>query len=405
MVANTMLTCVNAEIRTTVVKKLTLIALASLSTTYTAQAKNEDVIVDLTKNVTIKQTLEENKKVTFKLKYMNPSEIDKYTILESKTRANRDALPSISNVQGTKLQPKGDGQNIKVNDPTCDMLGISYEAFETANNAANYNTPELKTKALLYQLETFRINQNLLIDDTTRDIETAITDIENNLTNKELNEERKRELTTRLRNAKQALQAHKISLRADAESCLEEAKEEAALRTPIKEWSYDLSTSYKYTFTVKKDEKVFSEYHYEPEVKNWYVHAGFTFIQNQDEKYYSDQNDDGTYSIKEQHNQGNISYAATALFTYPMYGTGGDIEFGVSAGLGVAEKSILVVVGPSLIFAENIIVNLGYTITEFDELKGVYKKGDNIGSEALDSSTLTEEQYKGAFAVTIGYKF
>jgi hypothetical protein len=153
----------------------------------------------------------------------------------------------------------------------------------------------------------------------------------------------------------------------------------------------------------------------EIEVKpvEWVTHIGFTFASNKENKYYSrevPETGEGMavvpahFEIARQVNRGSIDYAATVLFTYPMCTTG-SIKWGPTAGLAADTNTVGVVAGISAIFNHNIVLALGVEVKQFDELKGIYVDGQNIGSKATDSADLTDKQYKAAPMISLGYKF
>lgn len=188
-------------------------------------------------------------------------------------------------------------------------------------------------------------------------------------------------------------------------NCVNKMKKDL-LSTQSKDNSYILNFGSDYTFTIKKEGKVLSVYEYKSDIQDWYVHAGFTFIASKDDRYFTPESGSDSYIIQKQGSEPDWNYAATALFSYPVYDIkNSNFELAISAGLGVSQESILVLAGPSLVFADNFILNLGVVMTQFDVLKGVYKEGQDVGENAIDSSALTEEQFKASWGITFAYKF
>ena len=152
----------------------------------------------------------------------------------------------------------------------------------------------------------------------------------------------------------------------------------------------------------------------------WLTHVGMTFFDNKDKYFYSDkltttvtdpqtglETEQISYQIAQGADRGGLAYAATAIFTYPVISriNGSDIDFGISAGLGVEKNNISALVGVSLIINRNFVVTLGVIGSEFDVLKGDYELGDSLGDSSVDSTNLITQTYKFAPMLTLAYKF
>lgn len=157
------------------------------------------------------------------------------------------------------------------------------------------------------------------------------------------------------------------------------------------------------TVTILADRKNISEIKLINKPVEWMNHVGFTFAWDRNDNYFSKENG-GTYSIAKQNNNSDIVYSATVLFTYPILGDR-QYGFGWSTGMGLAQDSIQLSTGPSFILGENFIFNFGIMVMQFERLKGIYKKGDNIGAQPLDSSAFTDKEYDLTFSTTLGYRF
>ena len=149
----------------------------------------------------------------------------------------------------------------------------------------------------------------------------------------------------------------------------------------------------KLTLTVVRDKKTIQTLTLKNEPTEWLTHVGFTFLNNKDEHYYSqklegvNEGDKATYMIAKGTKRDNISYAATAMFTYPFIQDtwGGDIDFGVSVGLGTDKNAIAALVGFSMIVNDNFMATIGLIGSEFDVLKGEYNLGQELGETPIDS--------------------
>lgn len=142
----------------------------------------------------------------------------------------------------------------------------------------------------------------------------------------------------------------------------------------------------------------------------WVTHLGFTFAYNQGDSYFSEavmgepdgDSESVSYEITKQFSDHDILYSATGLWTYKFSENHG---FGWTAGLGANSNSILIMTGPSYVLGDNFIVNVGAIIQEFDQLKGNYKEGQNIGTSPIDSNNLVEKSFGVTWGLTLGFRF
>lgn len=137
----------------------------------------------------------------------------------------------------------------------------------------------------------------------------------------------------------------------------------------------------------------------------WIAHYGLGFFDNRDELHYSMADGNGQYVIANQADRSDFSYTAMAMFTYPMWNQDGDIEWGPSAGLGIANSSISALAGVSMLVKTNFVVTFGVIFQESKVLKGVYSVGDNVGDTALDCTVLFDKTYKPTWGIVFGYRF
>lgn len=143
------------------------------------------------------------------------------------------------------------------------------------------------------------------------------------------------------------------------------------------------------------------------EPREWLTHVGFTFMDNQDERYFSREiaAAPGTYEVARQGGEQDLKYAATALFTYPVSNFASGVNLGFTAGLGASAESVAVVAGIGIIFGENVLLTIGGAVQEFDVLKGVYREGQVLGASPVDSSALVDKAYKVSPMATLGFRF
>ncbi|WP_416305967.1 hypothetical protein [Neptunicella sp. SCSIO 80796] len=169
----------------------------------------------------------------------------------------------------------------------------------------------------------------------------------------------------------------------------------------------------KVTISVQRGENTLTTLVLEDKPTEWLTHVGFTFLNNKDEYFYSEKvpgsttDAPATYKIARGTQRDDISYAATAMFTYPFASEvwGEDIDIGFSVGLGTDKNSIAALIGLSAIINDNFMITAGVIGSQFDVLKRDYKVGQDIGETAIDSSNLVQKTYKFPLMVTFSYKF
>ncbi|WP_018275651.1 hypothetical protein WKI13_19075 [Teredinibacter turnerae] len=164
--------------------------------------------------------------------------------------------------------------------------------------------------------------------------------------------------------------------------------------------------------TQDKDKKLtrsFYEHVISGVQEKFYTHVGFTFLKNQGTEWYSKPTvaDDGktTYTVARQESQDDILYVPTALFTMPMGSRGKTVEYGITAGLGVNNSNVVVVLGGSLIIKQNVLVSLLVGVQEQSSLNGGYANGQALGETAVDSDALNGKEFRGTVGLSVGYRF
>lgn len=192
---------------------------------------------------------------------------------------------------------------------------------------------------------------------------------------------------------------------------------ERALDKTTKRATFYVIPGYKVVATVSDMSGSVYELSVATPVKNWYSHVGFSFVHNRGVSYYSKSveqistdeqgitSSQTVHQITEQHNQDDLNYGASVLYTYGIHDFGDIWEFGFTAGLSANSDTIAVLIGPSLIVKKNILINLGIIFQEFEELSGSYEEGQILTNGAVDSSALTKDSFKPSVALTIGFNF
>jgi hypothetical protein len=144
--------------------------------------------------------------------------------------------------------------------------------------------------------------------------------------------------------------------------------------------------------------------------KEWVTHTGWTFINSRDRGYFSEKNDDDSFTIRQQHNNPDYNHALSMMYSYPMFDNFKNkfldgVTIGPSGLLGLGQNGLLVGAGISVMITENFVINISGVASEFERLNGVYSVGQNIGDKAIDSSGLTEDKIMHSWALTVGFRF
>jgi len=137
--------------------------------------------------------------------------------------------------------------------------------------------------------------------------------------------------------------------------------------------------------TKKKEIKTTTfEYIYNtPKRGEWRTTFGFNFIYKiKQNTYFSNANDDGSYTITEGSNKDKLDFHPTLMFTWlsnKHLDKKDNWHFGLSGGLGYDfDESLSVFAGPSFIYNENITLTFGIAFHNQKRLSSNYSKGDII---------------------------
>lgn len=137
---------------------------------------------------------------------------------------------------------------------------------------------------------------------------------------------------------------------------------------------------------TKKTETKKKEFKYTyntPQRGEWRTTFGFNFIYKiKQETYFSDNNDDNTFTIREARNRDKMDYHPTLMFTWlssNYLDKKMNWQFGLSGGLGYdLDQSLSVFTGPSFIYNENITLTVGIAFHNQKRLLSQYNPGDEI---------------------------
>jgi len=169
-----------------------------------------------------------------------------------------------------------------------------------------------------------------------------------------------------------------------------------------------------------------------PTKSPWSVMYGFSFIPNMMNpvnNYFSKADTSGkSYTVTKLNNQKNtflknvsptimVTWKPVTKYTWKSGGGANNLkslfsnnfyQFGLVGGFSlnfasdVANANVLI--GPSIIFCENLSISVGVAATQKDVLKGQYKEGDVI-KDNLDFSQLHDKKYMAEWFVSVSFRF
>ncbi len=139
-----------------------------------------------------------------------------------------------------------------------------------------------------------------------------------------------------------------------------------------------------------------------PSRGEWRFSYGFTFLPNQDKRFFSEQDDDDptAFHIRQQNDREDLDFLPSVLYHWhsPAARRKKGVP-GLVAGLGYDLDEPALFVGPGWTVRENITLTLGAAIYRHSDLAGRYEVGqmlkENIDSEALVEKTFGVNVYFG----------
>jgi len=135
----------------------------------------------------------------------------------------------------------------------------------------------------------------------------------------------------------------------------------------------------------------------------WLASWSLAILQNKSERYFTSENDDGSYSIMKKPDNNDLSIVPAVFYTYGINSKRNrDIQYGPTLGLGLDESNLTPFVGWNITYNENIGMSIGGVVHKRDVLLGEYNLNDPI-SENI--TTLTESVYKANFFIALSYQF
>lgn len=213
-------------------------------------------------------------------------------------------------------------------------------------------------------------------------------------------------------------------------SCIAKASQNIESTTFLKNLGFSLRFNQTITITVVRGNEKWIKIYKTLERSPWSILYGFTFVPNKMnpvKNYFCEPvPDTSTFTIVRMHNErkdyfSNIS--PTILFQWkPLnkysFQKGKEVwralfsnnfyQFGFSGGLSLnfakETSGVSVMLGPSIVFADNLSLSIGPCLTPKSVLRGKYKAGDVVASN-LDFDQLHEKRYLAEWFVTFAVRF
>lgn len=144
----------------------------------------------------------------------------------------------------------------------------------------------------------------------------------------------------------------------------------------------------------KKTKEITRKYITKPRGK-WQTTFGFNMVWINADTYFSQQQEDDTFTISPSNRDQSLEFHPTIMFTWLGFGKEEkeikDWNIGGSAGLGYdLENSFSVFTGLSFVYNQNITFTLGAAFINQEELNGQYEGGETI-TENLDFDQLHKD--------------
>ena len=140
----------------------------------------------------------------------------------------------------------------------------------------------------------------------------------------------------------------------------------------------------------------------------WRMTYGFTFVPNEDDRFVTRPQANSKFKIVSQEDHKNLDFVPSVLFTWLLgKKRAQDWVFSWTVGLGWDLEQLVVFVGPSWTYNENVNLTFGLAIHQQTRLLGRYSEdGDSsIVGEALDADQLTESTFGPNAYVGVGFRF
>ncbi len=139
----------------------------------------------------------------------------------------------------------------------------------------------------------------------------------------------------------------------------------------------------------------------------WLSHYGFSFLPDEDERYFTKGSEDTGLTIARQADRGGADFEPTIAFSYIPSAADLNERTGrphFTAGLGADLDKRLVFAGLSWIVGDNVSLFVGAAGHEQTRLKGIYEEGQAL-MESLTPDQLVDETFALNAIVGIGFRF
>ena len=158
---------------------------------------------------------------------------------------------------------------------------------------------------------------------------------------------------------------------------------------------------------IKRDEQSWEFTLTTGERGQWHTFYGFTFLPNDDEQFFTEQNpaDADQFIITQEDDREEFDFAPSVLFVWSAaHSEDRNWNHGLTAGLGFDMDDPIVFAGYAFTFNENIALTAGLVFHKRERLNGRCEVGDVVTAD-LDSEQLTEETYGVNGYVGIAFRF
>lgn len=212
--------------------------------------------------------------------------------------------------------------------------------------------------------------------------------------------------------------------------CIEKAAQDVEATTFLKDLGFSLRFNQTITITVTRGNEKWIKIFKTLERSPWVVMYGFTFVPNKMnpvKNYYCEAVPDTTnFTIVRMNNERKDYFAnisPTVLFQwrpfkkYSFHDSKGRwltllsnnfYQIGFSGGLSLnfakETSGVSIMLGPSIVFADNLSLSIGPCLTPKSVLRGKYQAGDVIATD-LDFDQLHEKKYLAEWFITFAVRF
>lgn len=137
----------------------------------------------------------------------------------------------------------------------------------------------------------------------------------------------------------------------------------------------------------------------------WRAAYGFTFVPNEDERFFTEAQPSGAFKIMAQADRERLDYVPSVLFTWSVpQDAQRSWQNGFTAGLGYDLEQPVVFAGWAWTVHQNVIVTAGVAVHRQSRLLGRYREGQEV-AENLEPAQLTEHTYGPNAFAGVAFRF